>query len=132
MRRPVWIDRRALLLLHSETLAEHGGLSGFRDEGLFDAALARPQHIHAYEPDADLARLAAAYAFGLARNHPFNDGNKRVGFLAAGLFLMLNGRELQVDQADAVTTIERLAAGKLPEADLAAWIREHMVRPKRS
>ncbi|MGA2695005.1 MAG: type II toxin-antitoxin system death-on-curing family toxin [Terriglobales bacterium] len=130
MKSPVWIDRRALLLLHSETLSEHGGFPGFRDEALFEAALARPRHLHNYEPHADLARLATAYAFGIVRNHPFNDGNKRTGFLAAGLFLMLNGRELKVDQAEAVTMIERLAAGKLGLPELETWIHAHMIRPR--
>jgi death on curing protein len=128
MKRPRWIDRLALLLLHEETLAEHGGMTGMRDDAALDAALARPQHVHAYEPTADLARLAAAYCFGLVRDHPFNDGNKRAGFLALGLFLSLNGYELQVDQAEAAETILRSAAGQLPEKTLAEWIRNHMVR----
>jgi death on curing protein len=128
VKHPRWIDRLALLLLHEETLAEHGGLTGLRDEAALDAALARPQHVHVYEPAADLARLAAAYCFGLVRDHPFNDGNKRAGFLALGLFLSLNGYELQVDQAEAAETILRLAAGRLSESDLAAWIRKNWVR----
>ena len=128
MKSPRWIDRLALLLLHEETLAEHGGVTGLRDEAALDAALARPQHVHAYESEADLARLVAAYCFGLVRDHPFSDGNKRAGFLALGLFLSLNGFELSVDQAEAAETILRLAAGKLSEKDLAEWIRKHMVR----
>jgi death-on-curing protein len=130
MKRPRWIDRLALLFLHEETLAEHGGLTGLRDESALDAALARPQHVHAYESTADLARLAAAYCFGLVRDHPFNDGNKRAGFLALGLFLSLNGCELQVDQAEAAETILRLAAGQLSENALADWIRKYMVRSR--
>lgn len=128
MKHPRWIERSALLLLHAESLAEHGGLAGLRDEGALDAALARPQHIHAYEPHADLARLAAAYCFGLARNHPFVDGNKRAGFLALGLFLSLNGFALSVDQAEAAETILRLAAGRLSEKVLAEWVRKHLAR----
>ena len=128
MKRPRWIDRLALLLLHEETLAEHGGLTGLRDEGALDAALARPQHVHAYEAKADLARLAAAYCFGLVRDHPFNDGNKRAGFLALGLFLSLNGYQLRVDQAEAAETVLRLAAGQLSEKNLAEWIRKNMIR----
>lgn len=128
MKRPRWIDRLALLLLHEETLAEHGGLTGLRDEAALDAALARPQHVHAYEPKADLARLAASYCFGLVRDHPFNDGNKRAGFLALGLFLALNGYELQVDQAEAAEAILRLAAGRLTEKALAEWVRKNMIR----
>jgi len=130
VKRPRWIDPRALLLLHVETLAEHGGLPGLRDEGALDGALARPRHVHAYEPKADVARLAAAYGFGIVRGHPFNDGNKRAGFLAVGLFLSLNGYELVVDPVEAVETILELAAGRLRENELAAWVREHMVRLK--
>ena len=127
MKSPRWIDRLALLLLHEETLAEHGGPSGVRDEGLLDAALARPRHVHAYEPTADLARLAAAYCFGLVRDHPFNDGNKRAGFLALGLFLALNGYELRVSQAEAAEVILDLAAGNMTEKRLADWVRQNMV-----
>jgi len=127
VKSPRWIDRLALLLLHEETLAEHGGPSGVRDEGLLDAALARPRHVHAYEPTADLARLAAAYCFGLVRDHPFNDGNKRAGFLALGLFLALNGYELRVSQAEAAEVILDLAAGNMTEKRLADWVRQNMV-----
>jgi death on curing protein len=130
MKPPRWIDRLALLLLHEETLAEHGGLTGLRDEAALDAALARPRHVHTYEPEADLARLTAAYCFGLVRDHPFNDGNKRAGFLALGLFLSLNGYALQVDQAEAAETILRLAAGQLSEKNLEKWIRQSMVRSR--
>jgi death on curing protein len=126
-----WIDQRAIVLLHAETLAEHGGLPGLRDEAALQAALARPQHVHAYEEDADVCRLASAYGFGIVRGHPFNDGNKRAGFLAIGLFLALNGYELVADPVEAVQTILALAAGRSTEADLAAWIRERAVRKHR-
>jgi death on curing protein len=126
VRQPRWIDRNALVLLHAESLAEHGGLAGLRDEGALEAALARPLHIHNYEPQVDLARLAAAYCFGLVRGHPLNDGNKRAGFLALGLFLSLNGFDLSVDQAEAAETILQLAAGRLTEKDLAPWVRAHL------
>jgi death on curing protein len=125
-RNPRWIDRRALILLHSETLAEHGGLPGVRDYGLLESALARPQHLHAYEPKSDLARLAAAYGFGLARNHPFNDGNKRAAFLALGLFLEINAVEFTPDPVEAIAVILRLAEGKLSEEELAQWIRSNV------
>jgi len=128
MKSPQWIDRRALLLLHAETLAEHGGLPGLRDEKALEAALARPWHIHTYEARTDLARLAAAYGFGIVRGHPFNDGNKRAGFLAIGLFLSLNGHGLTVPSVDAVEKITRLAAGQLTEQALAEWIRENTKR----
>ena len=127
---PKWIDPRALVLLHAETLAEHGGLPGLRDEAALEAALARPQHVHAYEPDTDVSRLAAAYGFGIVRDHPFSDGNKRAGFLAIGLFLALNGYELVVDQAEAVRIMLALAAGQLSEAKLTDWIRKHGTRRK--
>jgi death-on-curing protein len=122
-RNPRWIDERALLLLHNETLAEHGGLAGVRDHGLLESSLARPRHLHSYEPGADLARLAAAYAFGLARNHPFNDGNKRAAFLAIGLFLQINGVELIADPVESIAVILSLAEGSLSEPKLAEWIR---------
>ena len=125
MKTPTWIDRRALILLHGETLAEHGGLGGLRDAGGLDASLARPRHLHAYEPASDLARLAAAYAFGIVRNHPFNDGNKRAGFLALGLFLECNGREFIADPVEAIAVILRLAEGELTEIELAEWIRRN-------
>ena len=126
MKSPRWVDRRALILLHGETLAEHGGLPGLRDDGALEASLARPRHLNAYEPGSDLARLAAAYGFGLVRNHPFNDGNKRAGFLAIGLFLARNGRELAADPVESIAVILRLADGKMTELELAAWIRKNM------
>jgi death-on-curing protein len=130
MKSPKWLERRALILLHGETLAEHGGLPGLRDEGALDASLARPQHLHAYEPGSDLARLAAAYAFGIVRNHPFNDGNKRAGFLALGLFLGRNNQEFKADPLEAIAVILRLAEGKLAESELAGWIRRNMTSVK--
>ncbi|MBS3934802.1 MAG: type II toxin-antitoxin system death-on-curing family toxin [Sulfuritalea sp.] len=117
-----WIDRQALLLLHDESLAEHGGSPGLRDEGLFDSALARPLNLVAYG-DPDYADLAAAYGVGLAKNHPFVDGNKRVAFLSVGLFLFLNGYRLTAGQAEATVVMLEIAAGDLDEAAFAAWIR---------
>lgn len=125
MKSPKWIDRRALLLLHAENLAEHGGLAGMRDSNAFEASLARAQHLHAYEPGSDFARLAAAYGFGLVRNHPLNDGNKRAGFLAIGLFLSINNKELVADPVEAIAVIMRLAEGKMTELELAEWIRRN-------
>lgn len=119
-----WVDKRLLLLLHDESLAEHGGASGLRDEGLLDSALARPQNLLVYE-SPDYAALAAAYGVGLARNHPFVDGNKRAAFLAIGLFLALNGYRLTATQADATIAMFALAAGELDEATLATWIRQN-------
>ncbi|HSI60154.1 MAG TPA: type II toxin-antitoxin system death-on-curing family toxin [Ideonella sp.] len=120
-----WIDRRALELLHDESLAEHGGAPGLRDGGLLESALARPHHLLAYgEPD--LSELAAAYAVGLAKNHGFVDGNKRAAFLSMGLFLALNGQRLVATQLDATATMLAVATGELDEASLAAWIRSHI------
>lgn len=123
-----WVDRRALLLLHADSLAEHGGAAGLRDEGLLDSALARPLNLAAYgEPD--FAALAASYGVGLAKNHAFVDGNKRAAFLAVGLFLALNGQRLVASQVEATTTMLALAEGSLDDAGFADWIRRH-TRPR--
>jgi death-on-curing protein len=119
---PQWISRKALLLLHEESLAQFGGARGLRDEGLLESALARPQNAFAYKPGVTIAELAASYAFGLAKNHPFVDGNKRAAFLSIGLFLAINGYRLQADQVDAIQTMLALASGALKEEVLAAWI----------
>jgi death-on-curing protein len=120
---PIWINKRALILLHERDLAAHGGLAGLRDEGLLDSALGRPMNLWAYQPDSDMAALAASYGFGLARNHPFVDGNKRAAFLSIGLFLAINKIEFRPDKIDAIHRIVALAAGEVTEDDLAAWIR---------
>lgn len=119
-----WISKPALLLLHAESLAEHGGSPGIRDEGLLDAALARPQNLVAYG-QPDVAALAASYGWGIARNHPFIDGNKRAALLSIGLFLHLNDWRLTASQADTTRTMLALAAGELPEDALADWLRRH-------
>jgi death-on-curing protein len=126
VRKPRWIHKDALLFGHAEALAEHGGIEGLRDEGLLEPALARPKNAYAYEGTTDIARLAAAYAFVLARNHPFVDGNKRAAFLAIGLFLDLNGYALEADQAEATRIILGLAERKIDEQELTVWIREHL------
>jgi death on curing protein len=122
---PRWIDKRALLLLHEESLAMFGGARGLRDEGLLDSALARPVNQYLYDKTKDVAALAAAYGYGIAKNHAFVDGNKRAAFLSIGLLLGLNGKRLRVDQVDAIQTILALAAGTLDEHSLASWIRNH-------
>jgi death on curing protein len=120
-----WVSQEALVLLHDESLAEHGGAAGIRDDGLLASALARAQNLAAYgEPD--VADLAAAYGVGLAKNHAFVDGNKRAAFLAVGLFLMLNGRRLVATQAEATVVMLDVAAGDLDEAAFAAWLRQHV------
>ena len=125
-----WVSKQALVLLHGESLATHGGREGMRDEGLLDSALMRPKNILAYADAAnppDAAALAASYGVGLAKNHPFVDGNKRAAFLAVGLFLYLNGLRLQATQTDATLTMLAVAAGDITEEAFAAWLREHAV-----
>ncbi|MDI6711983.1 MAG: type II toxin-antitoxin system death-on-curing family toxin [Anaerosomatales bacterium] len=111
--------------IHADMIATHGGLFGARDEDALEAALARPRQRWNYEPAADLPQLAAAYAYGIARNHPYRDGNKRVAFVTAVTFLGLNGLDFVADEADVVATMLRLAAGEAEEGDLAEWIRRH-------
>ena len=119
----VWVLPEAALAAHREQLAEHGGGNGVRDAGLFDSAMARPQNLAAYgEPDA--AALASSYAFGIARNHPFIDGNKRTAAVVCETFLILNGFVLEVTDAEIVVTFLALAAGELAEEDLADWVRK--------
>lgn len=123
-----WLAADVLLAVHEEQLAEHGGAAGVRDLGLFESALARPPNLSAYgNPDA--FALAAAYGVGLAKNHPFVDGNKRTAFVAVELFLALNGLDLAADDADCVLTMLAVAAGTLDEAAFAAWLRAHS-RPR--
>ena len=129
MNRPwVWLDPKVLLAVHEEQLAEHGGAPGTRDLGLFESALARPRNLALYG-QPDIADLAAAYGCGIARNHPFIDGNKRTAFVAVELFLLLNEQELVADDADCVLTMLAVAAGSLDEAAFAAWLRAHS-RPR--
>lgn len=120
-----FLSRRALELLHDESLAEHGGRAGLREEGLLESALARPHQLLAYA-QPDVAALAASYGFGLVRHHAFVDGNKRVAFLATGLFLALNGQRLVTSQAEATMTMLALAASDLSEDEFADWLRAHM------
>ena len=125
-----WISKQALVLLHGESLATHGGREGMRDEGLLESALMRPQNIVAYadaDNPPDAAALAASYGVGLAKNHPFVDGTKRAAFLAVGLFLYPNGLRLQATQTDATLTMLAVAAGDITEEAFAAWLREHAV-----
>jgi death on curing protein len=120
----VWLDKLLILAVHDEQLAEHGGLSGVRDAGLLESAMARPEHLAAYgEPD--VAELAASYGYGIARNHPFIDGNKRTAFVAALLFLAFNDYSFQASDADKVIVMLKVAAGEITEAEFAAWIRNN-------
>ncbi len=122
---PVWFDRRALLLLHQESLARFGGAAGLRDEGLLGSALARAVDKYTYEGCRDLVVLAAAYGLCLARNHPFVDGNNRVAFLAVGVFLAMNGQRLTAAPVDAIEAIMALASGELDETQFADWIKRN-------
>jgi death on curing protein len=124
VRARIWVDRRIVLAIHDEQIAEHGGQAGPRDSALLDSALARPRNAAAYA-DADLPALAAAYAYGIARNHPFLDGNKRTALVVSELFLELNGSTLRADDAACVLVSVALAAGTLAEAELAEWFRRH-------
>jgi death-on-curing protein len=119
---PKWVSKAALMLLVGDSLAEHGGAQGLRDEGLLDSALARPLNLFHYEGVEDIARLAATCCFGVAKNHPFVDGNKRAALIALGLFLKANGFNLTAPQPDTFRTILALAAGELGEEALAAWV----------
>jgi death on curing protein len=123
-----WVNRQVLLLLHEESLAEHGGGSGLRDEGLLDSALARPLNLALYQ-QPDVADLAASYGVALAKNLAFVDGNKRVAFLAVGLFLAMNGYQLKSTQADATLTVLSVAAGDMDQIAFAQWIRTH-IKPR--
>ena len=124
MKAPRWVLRETVLALQERLLAEFGGLSGLRDEGLFDSALARPQQLFAYGKPS-VFEMAAAYAFGLVRNHPFLDGNKRIGFTTAVVFLELNGHRFAAPEADAAIKTLALAARELDEAGYAKWLEEH-------
>lgn len=125
-KAPAWVAKRALLLLHQESLAQFGGAAGLRDEGLSDSALARPINKYTYEGCLDLATLAAAYGFGLVRNHAFVDGNKRAAFLAVGVFLMINGQRLTAKPIDAIEAVTSLSDGSIDEARFAEWIRKNI------
>lgn len=125
MTEPRWLAKEALLLLHRESLRQFGGADGIRDEGLLDSALAPPLNRFADEQEQDLCRLAAAYAHGVVKNHPFLDGDKRAAFTAAAVFLMLNGLQLTADPAMATVAMLDLAAGEMTEAEFAAWLRDH-------
>jgi len=126
MRKLIWILDNLVPAIHRRQLAEHGGADGIRDAGLLASALARPRQLMAYsDPPPDLAQLAAAYAFGIARNHPFIDGNKRTALVVCLTFLRLNGKQVRASKAEMYHAFLQLAEGKMTEADLAIWIRTH-------
>ena len=124
----VWLNRDVIIAIHEVQLAEHGGGAGVRDAGLLDSALGKPLQLHHYgDPPPDAAALAASYGYGISRNHPFIDGNKRTGYVAAELFLRLNGWRLNADDASCVITMLAVAAGEITEEAFAAWLRAHAV-----
>ena len=127
MNDPVWVMPELVLAVHQMLVAEHGGLPGIRDQSLLDSALARPQQKAAYESEASIFELAAAYSYGLARNHPFVDGNKRIALTVAAVFLELNGFTLNAPEAEAVIMYQQLAAGELEEDELAKWLRDSSI-----
>ncbi|MFA5844639.1 MAG: type II toxin-antitoxin system death-on-curing family toxin [Coriobacteriia bacterium] len=123
-----WVDRIVVEAVHLDLVRAHGGLPGLRDEHALESAIARPRQHFAYKPGCDEADLAAAYGFALARSHPFNDGNKRIAFVVMGVFLGLNGFEIEAPEAEVVTVMLDLAAGEISEEQLAGWLRTRLVR----
>ncbi len=122
----IWIEQRMVIAVHDEQLAEHGGGSGLRDEGLLQSALIRPQNAAACNSDADICTLAAAYAYGLAKNHPFIDGNKRIVAVAMELFIELNGYKLNSSNVEGVIMMLKLSGGDMSEDELVAWLRANV------
>lgn len=123
MKEPVWISKEVVLALHARQVAEHGGDAGMRGESMLESALARPLQRHFYEQESDLCKLAAFYAMGLAKNHPFGDGNKRTAFLVYRLFLLRNGLTITAGKADRYLTMLHQAAGEMDEDSFADWLR---------
>ena len=123
MSEPVWVLPEVVIAVHQMLLAEHGGLVGIRDTALLDSALNRPKHHFVYKENSSLFDLAASYSYGIAKNHPFVDGNKRVALSIAAIFLELNGYTLNASEAEAVVVVEQLAAGELPEENLSNWFK---------
>ena len=130
MAEPVWVERIVVDAVHAQQLREHGGLHGMRDENALESALARPRNKWAYDPESDMASLAAAYGYGLVTNHPYRDGNKRIGFLTMVIFLGLNGWDLDAPEPDVVRIALALARGRCSERELAKWLKAHMLRPR--
>jgi death-on-curing protein len=125
MTDPIWLSSDLIEAVHERQLIEHGGGTGVRDRGMLESALARPQQLHAYGEDVDVVALAASYAFGLSRNHPFVDGNKRTAAVACELFLELNGHQLLAEDSELYPVFMALAAGEMEEEGLLDWLRRH-------
>lgn len=128
MSEPRWLSKTVVLAIHADQMRQHGGSLGIREMGLLDSALHRPRNRLHYEPGSDLEILAAAYGFGIARNHPFVDGNKRVAFQAMYVFLGINGLTITADEEEVVRLVFELAAGNLSEAELVDWLRDNTAR----
>lgn len=128
----IWINSNSVYTMHNRQIAEHGGTEGIRDEGLLLSALARPENLHAYGEDADLAALAASYAFGIAKNHPFLDGNKRTALVVSVTFLNVNGFDFDAPEEETYLAFLQLAEGSLSENELATWFRERLFPIERS
>ena len=129
-KTPTWIDERDVVAVQDSLLAQHGGLPGLRDRGLLESALARPRQHYSYAETIDIIQMAALYAAGIVRNHPFVDGNKRAGFLAGIMFLELNGFNFMASEEDVIQTVLGLAAGELDEAGYTQWLRANTKRTR--
>lgn len=127
---PVWLRKELVLVVHRRQVLQHGGTPGIRNEGLLESALARPRQIFAYEPEADIARLAAAYAWSIIQNHPFVDGNKRTGLVACRVFLRLNGYDLLASADEKYEVFMGIGSGAVSEGELVQWLRERIVRAR--
>ena len=127
MTEPSWLTRTMVEAAHYDQVREHGGLLGVRDDGLLESALARPRHRWSFEPEADLPSLAASYGFGLIKNHPFLDGNKRIGFVAMNMFLLVNGFEVEALEPEVIAVMLQVASGTLNESGLGEWLRSVVV-----
>lgn len=127
MREPRWISLEAAVILHNDQIAAFGGSDGVRDNGLLDSALTRPRNLFLYEEGISLSQLAASYCFGISRNHPFVDGNKRVAYVVARTFLIKNGYDLTATKEEKLSTMLALASGKLSEEELSGWFAGHVV-----
>jgi death on curing protein len=131
-REPFWIDERDVFTVHERLLALHGGLSGVRDRGLLESALARPRQHFSYGENVDIIEMAALYTVGIVQNHPFVDGNKRAGFMAGALFPEVNGFDFLAREEDVITTVLALAAGDLDEAGYAKWLRSNVKQRRKN
>ena len=128
LKEPRWVLSNAVVLIHKRQLAEHGGLDGIRDQGMLESALGRPQNLYVYSsPKPSLAQIAASYAFGIAKNHPFIDGNKRTALVVSELFLRLNKHTIKTTKEDMFATFLSLAEGALTEEQFAIWIAQHII-----